>query len=212
MRIVLLPLEFKNLDEEEPHYKQLLEDVVLAGVLPSERLVKVLAEVGSEMLGVTDRAFYVLFNDSKTYYARATLLSLILSEHATGSLVIKHVVNVLRNSGDQDKPYIAVSLISESTPEHLFFAYQGTEDLSKSLADYGRQLGVIHTTMCKDFEFSDDELNLLYAMHKRFCAAVELLNSRCGFGLTNVDNEHAVCIRVGNYGFVLQRAVVSAIE
>lgn len=210
MRIVPLSLDFKNLDEEEHGYEQVLEDNELVGVLRFERIVKVLVELGSEVFGVTDRAFYVLFNDSKTYYARSTLLSLIMSEHASRSSVIKHLVELLRNSSSHEKVYIAVSLISESTPEYLFSAYEGTENLVSTLVRHGKQLDVIHITACRDFAFSEDELSLIQAMHRRFCTAVELLGSSCSFGIA--DNEHLVCVRVGDLGFVLQRAVVSVVE
>lgn len=212
MKIELLPLEFKSLDEEEPQYKHLLEDVELAGVPQSERIVKVLLELYNEALGVTDRAFYILFNDSKTYYARATLLSLITSEHASRSSIIKHVVEMLRNSSSHEKAYIAASLISESTPEYLFSTYKETEDLVSALVKYGKQLGVIRSTACRDFAFSEDELSLIHAMHRRFCTAVELLDGKCSFGLTEIDGEHVVCIRIGSHGFVLQRVIVSAVE
>lgn len=213
MRLELLPLDFKNLDEEEPHYKQLLEDVELASVLPSERLIKVLLEADNEVLGCTDRAFYVLFKNTKTYYARATLLSLILSEHAARSSIIEHVVSMLRKSGELEKAFIAASLISETTPEYLFRAYQGAENLTSALANHGRQLNVINAVVpCREFEFSEDELGIISAMHRRFCTSVELLNGRCMFGVADVGGELIICVRVGALGFVLQRAIMSAVE
>lgn len=212
MKLELLPVDYKNLDEEEPHYKHILEDIEVISVIPSERLIRILVDTGDEALGVTDHAFYLLFRNSRTYYARSTLLSLLMSEHASRSHIVSSLVEHLRNSPETDKAYIPISLISESTPGYLFMTYHEGETLSYALASHGKQLNALQPTYCEDFEFSEDELNLIYAMHRKFCTASELIGEKCLFGIAEVNSEQVVCVRIGKQGFVLQRTVVSAVE
>lgn len=208
---MLIPPDYKNLDEEEQWYIRLLEEAfedVPTSIPPAERLVRVLLENDSEVFGCTDRAFYLVFKDRRAYYARSTLLSLILSEHSNRSSIIKHVVNTLRNTSNREKAFIALALISESTSEYFFKAYGDSESLAPALVKHGQQVDAIVEVECRELDISNDELGVLRHMYSTLCDSLELLGARCAFGVVERD----ICIRVGDFGFILKKAVLPVLE
>lgn len=209
-RIEAFPPDYKDLDEDEPESKRVLsileEDTEIEYIPQAERIIRVILEEDGEKLAVTDLGFYVLFTDSKTYYARSSLFSLITSEHAARSKVVSKLVESLRAARDDEKPFLALSMLLESTPERLFL--ENWSDLTKVLVEHGRSSGVLRLVECRGFAFSNEELDLLRVMYRRFCAAVEILNARCSFGVT----DSTVCLLVGGVGVVLDKPVVYVVD
>lgn len=216
MKIVLLPLDFKNLDEEGPHYKDVFEDADLSNfnIILSERAIRVIHESDDEVLGVTDMSFYVIFKSKRCYYSRSTLFSLITSEHGSKSVIVSKLVEAMRSVKPSEKPYLALALLSETAPKHLFTrSDMSLETLVKTLIEHGKELDGIIPVSCVKHDFSSEEIEIIRLIHARFCSAISMLGEECRFGVTDGTEPH-ICIITGSDGFsfTLKRAVLTAIE
>ena len=196
---IVLPINARNMDSDVSSGE--------TDTMVYERILKKLVVSDTELLAVTEWAFYYLNLVQPAFLARDKLYYILTDGRLKSSPLIKRLRKAITTVPMEKKPFIAFTLISHSFPEYLFNlvdAPLSIPDFVEVLVEYAkesREAG-IEWCECREVENPREKHNIYRMFYGSYLDALELLKVNYSYGETN--GEPCIVIdRRSNRGIII---------